>query len=104
MPRPTAGATRSTIGAFLGAVVLLGVFFLVETRAKQPIVPLRLFRDRNRASSYAARLFLVAGMFGMFYFLTQFLQDVLGFSPIRAGLAFLPMTAAMFASSQLTRG
>jgi EmrB/QacA subfamily drug resistance transporter len=91
-----------TVGAFIGAVVLLGLFFLVETRAKQPIVPLRLFRDRNRASSYAARLFLVAGMFGMFYFLTQFLQEVLNFSPIKAGLAFLPMTAAMFISSQIT--
>jgi predicted MFS family arabinose efflux permease len=91
-----------TVGAFIAAVVLLAAFFVVETRAKQAIVPLRLFADRNRASSYGARLFLVAGMFGMFYFLTQFLQEVLDFSPIRAGLAFLPMTAAMFASSQAT--
>ena len=48
-----------------------------------------------------ARLLLVAGMFGMFFFLTQFLQDVLGFSPLHAGIAFLPMTVALFAVSRL---
>ena len=47
-----------------------------------------------------ARLLLVAGMFGMFFFLTQFLQDVLGFTPIQAGIAFLPMTIALFAVSR----
>ena len=57
-------------------------------RASHPITPLRLFADRSRAASYLARLLLVAGMMGMFFFLTQFLQDVLGYSPAqdRAGL------------------
>jgi EmrB/QacA subfamily drug resistance transporter len=89
------------IGAFVAGVVLLAGFFAIETRATQPIVPLRLFSDRNRATAYAARLFLVAGVFGMFFFLPQFLQDVLGFSPLTAGLALLPMTGALFVTAQV---
>ena len=90
------------LGAFAAAVVLLGAFLLNESRARQPITPLRLFADRGRAGSYLTRLLLVAGMFGMFYFLTQFVQDVLGFSPLVAGISFLPMTAALFAVSRLS--
>ena len=82
------------------AVALLAVFLLNETRAPQPITPLRLFADVSRSGSYVARLLLVAGMMGMFFFLTQFLQDVLGFSPIMAGVAFLPMTVTLFAVSR----
>jgi EmrB/QacA subfamily drug resistance transporter len=87
-------------GAFGAAVVLLAVFFAVEARASQPITPLRLFADVSRSGSFAVRLLLIAGMFGVFYFLTQFLQRVIGFSPLRAGLAFLPMTAALFVMSR----
>jgi len=89
-----------TLGAFGAAAVLLGLFLLTEARARQPITPLRLFADRGRSGSYVARLLLVAGMFGMFFFLTQFVQDILGFSPLRAGLAFVPMTAMLFAVSR----
>ena len=87
-------------GAFGLAVVLLAAFLLTETRAPQPITPLRLFADVSRSGSYVARLLLVAGMMGMFFFLTQFLQDVLGFSPLRAGIAFLPMTIMVFGVSR----
>jgi EmrB/QacA subfamily drug resistance transporter len=90
------------LGAFAAAITLLGLFLLNESRARQPITPLRLFADRGRAGSYLARLLLVAGMFGMFFFLTQFVQDILGFSPLRAGISFLPMTAALFAVSRLS--
>jgi EmrB/QacA subfamily drug resistance transporter len=90
------------ISAFAAAVVLLGAFLLNESRVRQPITPLRLFADRGRSGSYVTRLLLVAGMFGMFYFLTQFVQEVLGFSPLRAGFSFLPMTAALFAVSRLS--
>ncbi len=89
-----------TLSAFGAAAVLLGLFLLTETRARQPITPLRLFADRGRSGSYLARLLLVAGMFGMFFFLTQFVQDILGFSPLQAGLAFVPMTAMLFAVSR----
>jgi EmrB/QacA subfamily drug resistance transporter len=93
---------RLAIGAFAAAAVLLTAFGVNESRARQPITPLRLFADRGRAGSYVTRLLLVAGMFGMFYFLTQFVQDQLGFSPLRAGISFLPMTAALFAVSRLS--
>src|ERR1700689_2847529 len=88
------------VGAFVAAVVLLVLFVLNERRAPQPITPLRLFTDRSRSGSYIARLLLVAGMMGMFFFLTQFIQEVLGFSPILAGVAFLPMTVTLFAVSR----
>jgi predicted MFS family arabinose efflux permease len=77
------------------------VFVATETRARQPITPLRLFADVSRAGSFIARLLLIAGMFGMFYFITEFLQKIMGFSPLRAGVAFLPMTVALFAMSRL---
>jgi EmrB/QacA subfamily drug resistance transporter len=95
-------SNRMAIGAFAVAAVLLTAFLVNESRARQPITPLRLFADRGRAGSYLTRLLLVAGMFGMFYFLTQFVQDILGFSPLGAGIAFLPMTAALFSVSRLS--
>lgn len=81
--------------AFAVAVVLLAVFLLVERHSRQPITPLRMFRDRNRAGTYAMMLCLAAAMFGMFFFLTLFVQNVLHFSPLRAGLAFLPVSAVI---------
>jgi EmrB/QacA subfamily drug resistance transporter len=93
---------RVALGAFAAAVVLLFLFVLNEGHARQPITPLRLFAARGRAGSYVSRLLIVAGMFGMFFFLTQFVQDILGFSPLRAGISFLPMTAALFAVSRLS--
>jgi EmrB/QacA subfamily drug resistance transporter len=90
-----------TLAAFAAAAVLLAGFVWHESRARQPITPLRLFADRRRAGSYLSRLLIVAGMFGMFFFLTQFVQEILGFSPLRAGISFLPMTAALFGVSRL---
>ena len=90
------------LAAFAAAAALLAGFVWRESRARQPITPLRLFADRRRAGSYLTRLLLVAGMFGMFFFLTQFVQDILGFSPLRAGISFLPMTAALFGVSRLS--
>jgi EmrB/QacA subfamily drug resistance transporter len=94
-------ASRVSLASFTAAALLLAAFVLIETRTSQPITPLWLLRDRSRAASYVARLLLVAGMFGSFFFLTQFVQDVLGFSPLKAGLSFVPMTAALFATSRL---
>ncbi|MGP9021505.1 MFS transporter [Streptomyces sp. BR1] len=82
--------------SFALAGVLLAAFVYVESRAAQPIAPLRLFKDRNRAGAYVDILLLPAGMFGAFFFLTQYVQHVLGYGPLRAGFAFLPLTLAMF--------
>jgi EmrB/QacA subfamily drug resistance transporter len=89
-----------TIGSFAAAVFLLAIFLSIETRIRQPITPLHLFRDRNRAGTYAMMLALAAAMFGQFFFLTLFVQDVLGYSPLRAGIAFLPITGAIVLTSQ----
>jgi EmrB/QacA subfamily drug resistance transporter len=91
---------RLAVTSFVAAAVLLGLFLLTESRARQPITPLRLFADLGRSGSYLARLLLVAGMFGMFFFLTQFVQEILGFSPLAAGVAFLPMTLTVFGVSR----
>ena len=91
-----------TIGSFAVGAVLLAAFVLTELRAEAPITPLRLFASRNRSSSYVARLLLVAGMMGMFFFLTQFLRGVLGYSDLKTGFAFVPLTAIVFTASQLS--
>jgi EmrB/QacA subfamily drug resistance transporter len=94
--------TTVTVAAFAAGVVLLAAFVAVERRADEPITPLSLFADRTRSGAYVARMLLFAGMTGMFFFLTQFLQGVLGYSPIRTGLAFLPLTAVLFVASQVS--
>ncbi|MFF1508166.1 MFS transporter [Streptomyces sp. NPDC058326] len=91
-----------TIGSFAAAVVLLAVFLLVERRSRQPITPLRMFGDRNRSGTYAIMLCLAAAIFGMFFFLTLFVQQVLDFSPLRTGLAFLPVSAIIAVAAGLT--
>jgi len=90
-----------TITAFIVGAALLGGFLLIETRAEQPIMPLRLFANRERSGAYLSRMLVVGGMFSSFFFLTQFFQGVLHFSPIEAGLAFLPSTAVVFGTAQL---
>ncbi|MET7481102.1 MFS transporter [Streptomyces sp. NPDC005648] len=94
------GDTQAMVG-FSTAVALLVGFALVESRAEQPIMPLRLFADRDRAGGYAGVLLLPAGMFGAFYFLTLISQQVLEYSPLRAGFAFLPMTVVLFTTVRL---
>ncbi|POX49927.1 MFS transporter [Streptomyces sp. Ru71] len=84
-----------TLASFAAAVVVLAGFVLIERRSRQPITPLHMFADRNRAGTYGIMLCLAAAIFGMFFFLTLFVQDVLGFSPLQAGLAFLPVSAVI---------
>ncbi len=93
-------SNSETLVAFGLGVVLLAAFVLAESRAEAPITPLSLFADRSRAGAYLARMFLVAGMTGMFFFLTQFMQDVLGYSALATGFGFLPITISLFAASQ----
>ena len=91
-----------TLASFLAGAVLLTAFVLTELRAEQPITPLRLFNDRSRTLANVSRGLLFAGMFGLFFFLTQFLQDVLGYSSLKTGFAFLPLPVTVFVVSQLT--
>ncbi|MFJ9608356.1 MFS transporter [Kitasatospora sp. NPDC101176] len=89
-----------TLLSFSLAVVLLAAFVLNERRAPQPITPLHLLRDRNRSGAYGLMLCVAAAMFSIFFFVTLFVQDILGFSPLRAGFAFLPISVAIIAAAQ----
>ena len=91
-----------TLGSFALSVVLLAVFVLIESRSPQPITPLRMFRNRNRSGSYGMMLCLAAALFGIFFFITLFVQDILGFSPLRAGVAFLPISLAIIIAAQVS--
>ncbi|MGW1275682.1 MFS transporter [Streptomyces tsukubensis] len=93
---------RFTLASFGAAVALLTLFLLVERRSRQPITPLHMFAERNRAGSYAIMLCLAAAIFGMFFFLTLYVQDVLGFSPLTAGLAFLPVSVLIAVGATVT--
>jgi EmrB/QacA subfamily drug resistance transporter len=90
-----------TLGAFVAGATLLAAFVLVETRADEPVLPLRLLADRTRMTANVARGLVYAGMYGTFFFLGLFLQDVQGYSPLRAGVSFLPIPLSVFLSSQL---
>ena len=93
---------RGTVAAFAAGVLLLAAFVRVELTAASPITPLRLLTDRSRSSANIARGLLFGGLFGLFFFLTQYLQDVLHYSPLKTGFAFLPLPTTVFAMSQLT--
>jgi len=88
-----------TIGSLVGGVALLGLFVLIEKRSRHPLLPLRLLEDRPRAGSYLAVLFTGIGTFGVFLFVTYYLQQSLGYSPLMSGLAFLPMIGSVIATS-----
>jgi EmrB/QacA subfamily drug resistance transporter len=92
---------RVTIGSFVVAVVLLLAFVAMQASSSQPLMPLRLFRNRSRVGAYTVMLIIGAAVFAMFFFLTQFVQLVLGFSPIKAGLAFLPISATIVVVAQI---
>jgi predicted MFS family arabinose efflux permease len=94
-------ASPITLGAFAVGFALLTAFVVIETRAEEPILPLRLLANRTRMTANVARGLVYAGMYGTFFFLGLFLQDVEGYSPLRAGVSFLPIPLSVFVSSQL---
>ncbi|MFY0523804.1 MFS transporter [Archangium gephyra] len=84
-----------TVGAFVAALLLGSLFVALQARREHPMLPLALFRDRNRSGAYATMLFVGAGLMGTFYLLTLYLQEVLRFSPVRTGLSSLPFSAGI---------
>ncbi|GAB2835596.1 MFS transporter [Streptomyces daliensis] len=88
-----------TIAMFVSTVVLLAAFVAVEARVKAPLLPLRVITDRNRGGVYLSLGLAIIAMFGLFLFLTYYLQIVKGYSPVKTGLAFLPMIAGMITGS-----
>ncbi|MET0674078.1 MAG: MFS transporter, partial [Microbacterium pygmaeum] len=90
-----------TWGMLAGAVILLVAFVLWQLRAKHPLLPLSIVLDRNRGAAYLSVMIAGAGMFGIFLFVTYYLQLTLGYSPIQTGLSFLPMIGMLVLAAQL---
>jgi EmrB/QacA subfamily drug resistance transporter len=88
-----------TIGLLVAALVLLSIFVLIERRVAHPLLPLRIVLHRSRGASYLAIGLTAIGVFGVFLFLTYYLQTILDYSPIHTGLAFLPMVGALVLAS-----
>jgi EmrB/QacA subfamily drug resistance transporter len=91
----------STIVSLVASVALLTAFAFLERRSKEPLMPFHIFKNRNRTASYGLMLCIGIALFSMFYFLTQYLQNVLGYSPIRTGVGFLPMTIGIIVAAGL---
>jgi EmrB/QacA subfamily drug resistance transporter len=93
------------VASLIAAVVLLASFILIEARSRHALMPLRIFRNRDRSASYLIMLCVGTALFGMFFFLTIFVQTVWGYSALRTGIAYLPMMATVMlmagVSSQL---
>jgi EmrB/QacA subfamily drug resistance transporter len=92
----------STWGFLVAGVILTAVFAWWQTRAAAPLLPLRVLRDRNRGGSFVAVFIVGVGMFGVFLFLTYYLQEILHYSPVRCGLAFLPLVGTLMLASITT--
>lgn len=96
--------SATTLGMLVASAVLLAAFVAIELRVRHPLLPLRVVLDRNRGGAYLAIAIVGIGMFGVFLFLTYYLQATKGYSPIETGLGFLPMIAALAIAAQLTTG
>jgi len=94
-------ATTTRLSLALG-VALIVVFVQRQRRSTQPLLPLRLFADRGRAGAYTARFLFNGVLVSFYFFMTQYLQGVRDYTPLQAGLAFLPVTAAAFAAATVT--
>ena len=95
-------SATSTWAFLVAGVAILVLFVVVETRVTHPLLPLRIPGDRDRGGSYLAIFISGAGMFGVFLFLTYYLQNTLAYSPVKTGLAFLPVVAGIMVAVQLS--
>ncbi|MFJ9628718.1 MFS transporter [Streptomyces sp. NPDC091280] len=87
------------LGLLAAGVVLLLAFGLWQTRARVPLLPMTVVKDRQRIGAFLTILFVTIGMFGVFLFLTYYMQRVLGYSPVKTGVAYLPITVGMITGS-----
>ncbi len=92
-----------TGGFFALAVILLGAFLVIESRSAEPLVRLSIFRVRTVRAANVVMFLVASGLFAMFYFNTLYLQRVLGYTPLEAGLAFLPFTAGIIIGAGLSQ-
>jgi EmrB/QacA subfamily drug resistance transporter len=92
---PDGWGAPTSAGALVGGVLVLVAFVWVQRRSAGPLLPLRVVLDRRRGGSYLAVFCLAIGMFAALFFVTFYLQNVLGYSPVTAGLGFLPLTGGL---------
>jgi len=85
----------ATIASLAAGVALLGVFVLIERSVRHPLLPFRILLSRTRATAFVVMMLVPAAMFSMFFFLSQFVQNVMGFSPLKTGVAFLPFSVGI---------
>jgi EmrB/QacA subfamily drug resistance transporter len=95
----TSWTNPTTLGFLIGGAVLLIVFAIIQSRSRNPLLPLRVVTNRNRAASFITIGISGSAVFGVFLFLTYYLQQTRGYSPVATGIAFLPMTAAVMISA-----
>lgn len=88
-----------TLVSLIGGALVLALFLFLESRQEHPLLPARVFLNRTRAASFVAMFLAPAAMFAMFYFLSQYVQVVMGYSPIEAGVAFLPFCVGIVAAA-----
>ncbi len=102
------GITRATAEGWTGTqtltfmglgILLLIIFLFIESKSSHPLLPMRILKNRNRGGAYLAAFFVGIGLFAMFLFLTYFFQGVLGYSPLKSGLLFLPFSAGVIVSA-----
>jgi predicted MFS family arabinose efflux permease len=91
-----------TLIALAAGLVLVGLFIANQKRSPRPLLPLRLFSDRERAGAYLARFLFNGALLSFYFFMSQYLQGVTGDTPLQAGLSFLPATVAAFAAATAT--
>jgi EmrB/QacA subfamily drug resistance transporter len=97
-------SATSTIGLFVAAAVLLVGFVLIEQRTSEPLLPTRVFTERNRAGAFLVSLLLGVVLFGMFLFLVYYMQGTLHYSAVKSGLAFLPFSVGVVVAAGLASG
>jgi EmrB/QacA subfamily drug resistance transporter len=97
--QPRGWTDSLVLALFAVGLAMLAAFVWWQSRAPSPLLPLHIVKDRNRAGCFLTMALAVIGMFGMFLFMTYYLQVILGYSPVKTGMAFLPLTAAIIVGS-----
>ncbi len=99
----TAGRPAARSGCSSSPLALLAAFVVIESRSKAPLIRLGIFRVRSLTSANLAMLFVIAGLYGMFFFATIYVQEVLGWKPLKAGLGFVPVTVGIVIGAALSQ-
>ncbi|WP_244932074.1 MFS transporter [Nocardioides sp. W7] len=91
-----------TISSLVAGALVLALFLVIESRVEHPLLPSRVFLNRTRAASFGAMFLAPAAMFAMFFYLSQYIQTVMGYSPLKAGVAFLPFCIGLVAAAGIS--